>query len=118
MAILKLKADQVERYLRARDSDAQTEAATGWSAIGRFAEYVCRCILEDAGVVGEPEKVTVCFAGGASNIYELHYSAKLKPTIPVMRDGYIQWLEPMFTVPGERYRMFGDHGNFTPVVFR
>ena len=44
--------------------------------------------------------------------------AKPKITIPVMRDGYIQWLEPIFTVPGERYRMFGDHGNFTPVVFR
>lgn len=38
-------------------------------------------------------------------------------TIPVMRDGYIQWLEPQYTVPAERYWMFGHHGNFTPVKF-
>lgn len=37
--------------------------------------------------------------------------------IPVMRDGYIQFIEPALTVPGERYVMFGDHGNFTPVYF-
>lgn len=38
-------------------------------------------------------------------------------TIPVMRDGYIQWTEPSHTAPGERYQMFGDHGNFIPVKF-
>lgn len=38
--------------------------------------------------------------------------------IPVMRGGYIQWIEPGHTVAGERYQMFGDHGNFTPVKFQ
>lgn len=38
-------------------------------------------------------------------------------TIPVLRDGYIQWVEPEFTGEEERYQMFGDHDYFIPVKF-
>lgn len=37
--------------------------------------------------------------------------------VPVIRAGYVQWVDPRRVMPGEWFYMLGDHGCFCPVQF-
>jgi len=37
--------------------------------------------------------------------------------IPILKDGWIQWVYPWRASEGKVFLMLGDHGNFCPILF-